>query len=114
LTLDHVTGEVAELEPFNALMSERGAQVEKNLAALEAAWVEGHPGETMSRTTAGRLRHKAWAQDRSDKKPRHGVRPSKPPHEHASSAAAGRPDARPTPAPDTPDVACSPEAAHLR
>ena len=36
LTLDPVTGEVTELEPYNALMSKRGAQVEKNLAELEA------------------------------------------------------------------------------
>ncbi|MDR1998395.1 MAG: relaxase domain-containing protein [Frankiaceae bacterium] len=34
LTLDHVTGEATELEPFNALMSKRGPQVAKNLAAL--------------------------------------------------------------------------------
>jgi hypothetical protein len=31
-----VTGEVAELEPFNAALSKRGAQVERNLATFEA------------------------------------------------------------------------------
>lgn len=45
LTLDPVTGEVIELEPYNALMSKRGAQVERNLAAAEAAWEEAHPGQ---------------------------------------------------------------------
>jgi hypothetical protein len=61
LRLDHITGEVSELEPYNALMSKRGAQVEKNLAELTAKWEAGHPGETMSRKTLGRLTTKARA-----------------------------------------------------
>jgi hypothetical protein len=44
LTLDPVTGEVSELEPFNRLMSKRAAQVERNLTRLEAEWAEAHPG----------------------------------------------------------------------
>ncbi|MCL2316521.1 MAG: AAA family ATPase [Actinomycetia bacterium] len=69
LTLDPETGEVIELEPFNALMSKRGAQVEANVARLVAEWEAGHPGETMSRTTSGRLQAKAWAEGRPSKRP---------------------------------------------
>jgi hypothetical protein len=69
LTLDPTTGEAVELEPFNAVMSKRGAQVEANLARLVQEWERAHPGESMSRTTSGRLRHLAWAQDRPSKKP---------------------------------------------
>src|SRR5699024_9392941 len=37
LTLDPVSGEVVELEPFNALMSKRDEQVRRNLDRLKAA-----------------------------------------------------------------------------
>ena len=69
LTLDPETGEVIELEPYNAWMSKRGAQVEANLTRLTAEWEAGHPGETMSRTTSGRLHAGAWAEGRPSKKP---------------------------------------------
>ena len=69
LTLDPVTGEVTELEPFNALMSKRGAQVRKNLERLEAEWEAAHPGETMGPVVSSRLTAKAWAFERSAKKP---------------------------------------------
>jgi hypothetical protein len=69
LTLDPKTGEVVELEPYNALMSKRGAQVESNLRRLVQEWKVAHPGETMGRKTSGRLCHLAWAQDRPSKKP---------------------------------------------
>ncbi|MCL1900750.1 MAG: AAA family ATPase, partial [Promicromonosporaceae bacterium] len=69
LTLDPTTGEVIELERFNQAMSKRGLQVEANLAVLHAEWEASHPGETMSRTTSGRLHNLAWAQDRPSKKP---------------------------------------------
>ncbi|MDR1186120.1 MAG: AAA family ATPase, partial [Bifidobacteriaceae bacterium] len=69
LTLDPETGEVIELEPFNQVMSKRGAQVEANLQRLVREWEASHPGETMSRTTSGRLQASAWAQDRPAKKP---------------------------------------------
>ncbi|MGO3834108.1 MAG: MobF family relaxase, partial [Microbacteriaceae bacterium] len=64
LTLDPVTGEVTELEPFNALMSKRGAQVRKNLERLEAEWEAAHPGETMGPVVSSRLTAKAWAFER--------------------------------------------------
>ncbi|MGB3376069.1 MAG: MobF family relaxase [Microbacterium sp.] len=69
LTLDPVTGEVTELEPFNALMSKRGAQVRKNLERLEAEWEAAHPGETMGLVVSSRLTAKAWAFERPAKKP---------------------------------------------
>lgn len=69
LTLDPVTGEVTELEPFNALMSKRSAQVEKNLAKLEEAWNETHPGQEPGPTVQARMLAKAWAKDRPQKRP---------------------------------------------
>ncbi len=69
LTLDPVTGEVTELEPFNAVMSKRSEQVGKNLDRLEAEWEAAHPGETMGPVVSSRLRAKAWAHERPAKKP---------------------------------------------
>ncbi|WP_131106539.1 MobF family relaxase [Ornithinimicrobium sufpigmenti] len=69
LTLDPVTGEVAELQPYNAVMSKRGEQVRRNLESLEAAWDQAHPGESMGPVVATRLRAEAWAHERPAKKP---------------------------------------------
>lgn len=69
LTLDPATGEVAELQPYNAVMSKRGAQVGKNLDRLEAEWEKEHPGETIGPVVATRLRAEAWAFERPAKKP---------------------------------------------
>ncbi len=69
LTLDAATGEVVELQPFNALMSKRGAQVGKNLERLEADWEATHPGKSMGPVVATRLRAEAWAHERPAKKP---------------------------------------------
>lgn len=69
LTLDPVTGEVVELEPFNALMSKRGEQVRRNLERLEAEWNAAHPGETMGPVVFSRLTAQAWAHERPAKKP---------------------------------------------
>lgn len=69
LTLDSATGEVVELEPFNALMSKRGEQVRKNLERLEAEWEAAHPGETMGPVVSSRLTAQAWAHERPAKKP---------------------------------------------
>ena len=69
LTLDPATGEVVELQRFNALMSKRGAQVGRNLELLEAEWDQAHPGETMGPVVATRLRAEAWAHERPAKKP---------------------------------------------
>ena len=69
LTLDPVTGEVTELEAFNAVMSKRGAQVDKNLVALKAAWEEAHPGEEPGPVVRARMIAAAWAKDRPQKRP---------------------------------------------
>ncbi|MTE24735.1 MobF family relaxase [Microbacterium sp. ZXX196] len=69
LTLDSATGEVAELEPFNVVMSKRGAQVERNLARFEAEWETGHPGEEPGPVVRARLKAKAWEHERPGKKP---------------------------------------------
>jgi hypothetical protein len=69
LTLDPVTGEVVELQPFNALMSKRGKQVEANLTALEAEWRAANPGESIGPVVAARLHQKAWALGRPAKRP---------------------------------------------
>jgi len=69
LTLNPVTGEVVELEPFNALMSKRGEQVRRNLERLEAEWNAAHPGETMGPVVFSRLTAQAWAHERPAKKP---------------------------------------------
>ncbi|RGE17903.1 TrwC relaxase [Leucobacter sp. wl10] len=69
LTLDPATGEVAELQPYNAVMSKRGEQVGRNLDRLEAEWRATHPGETMGPVVTSRLIAKAWAYERPAKKP---------------------------------------------
>jgi hypothetical protein len=69
LTLDPVTGEVTELEAFNTVMSKRGAQVAKNLAELEAAWEEAHPGQEPGPVVHARMIAAAWAKDRPQKRP---------------------------------------------
>ncbi len=69
LTLDPVTGEVAELEPFNALMSKRAAQVERNLAAFTTEWEEAHPSQEPGPVVRARLHAKAWDHQRPNKKP---------------------------------------------
>jgi len=69
LTLDPVSGEVVELEPFNHAMSKRADQVCRNLERLEDAWQDDHAGEAIGPAVAARLRARAWALDRPAKKP---------------------------------------------
>ncbi len=71
LTLDPVTGEVAELVPFNAVLSKRAEQVARNLAALEARWEAAHPGVEPGRTVRARWQAQAWDHERPHKKPSH-------------------------------------------
>src|SRR5665647_2127819 len=52
LTLDPVTGEVAELRPFNAVMSKRASQVARNLAVFEAQWAAAHCASNTARLRA--------------------------------------------------------------
>jgi hypothetical protein len=69
LTLDPVTGEVTELQPFNAVMSKRANQVARNLAVFEAQWATAHPGEEPGPAVSARLQAKAWDHERPHKKP---------------------------------------------
>ena len=69
LTLDPVTGEAAELEPWNTVMSKRGAQVTRNLSAFEAEWEAAHPGQEPGPVVRSRLLAKAWDHERPSKKP---------------------------------------------
>lgn len=69
LTLDPVSGEVVELEPFNAVMSKRSAQIRRNLDRLEAEWEAAHPGEVLGPVMTARLQGIAWTHQRPGKKP---------------------------------------------
>ncbi len=69
LTLDHVSGEVVELELFNAAMSKRSAQIAGNLRRLEAEWEAAHPGEPIGPVLSSQLQGVAWAHGRPGKKP---------------------------------------------
>ncbi len=69
LTLDPVTGEVAELQPFNAVMSKRAGQVARNLAVIEAQWATAHPGQEPGPAVSARMQAKAWDHERPHKKP---------------------------------------------
>lgn len=69
LTLDPVTGQVAELQPFNTLMSKRGVQVAQSLAQFEALWQEAHPGQEPGPVVMSRLIAMAGDHQRPAKKP---------------------------------------------
>ena len=69
LTLDPVSGEVAELQPFNQVMSKRSAQINRNLQRLEAEWEAAHPGEEPGPVMTARMQGIAWAHQRPGKKP---------------------------------------------
>ncbi len=69
LTLDPVTGEVAELQPYNAVMSKRGEQVARNLARFEAEWRAAHAGQQPGPVVTSRLTAIAWDHERPQKKP---------------------------------------------
>ncbi len=69
LTLNPVSGEVVELEPFNAVMSKRSAQIRRNLDRLEAEWEAAQPGEALGPVMTARLQGIAWTHQRPGKKP---------------------------------------------
>lgn len=69
LTLDPVSGEVSELQPFNGVMSKRSAQIKRNLDRLEAEWETEHPGEALGPVMTARLQGIAWTHQRPGKKP---------------------------------------------
>ncbi|WP_448073592.1 hypothetical protein [Georgenia yuyongxinii] len=69
LTLDPVSGEVSELQSFNAVMSKRAGQVARNLAEFTAQWEATHPGQEPGPVVSARLHAKAWDHQRPNKKP---------------------------------------------
>ena len=69
LTLDPVSGEVVELQPFNGVMSKRSAQIRRNLVRLEAEWETEHPGEALGPIMTAKLQGIAWTHKRPGKKP---------------------------------------------
>lgn len=69
LTLDPVTGEVAELQPFNAVMSKRAEQIARNLALFEKDWRTTHPDEEPGPAALSRLIAMAWDHERPQKRP---------------------------------------------
>lgn len=69
LTLNPASGEVVELEPFNAAMSKRSAQIRRNLDRLETEWEAAHPGEVLGPVMTARLQGIAWTHQRPGKKP---------------------------------------------
>lgn len=69
LTLDPVTGEVAELQPFNAVMSKRAEQVAHNLAQFEKEWRATHADQEPGPAAMSRLIAMAWDHERPHKRP---------------------------------------------
>ena len=69
LTFDPVSGEVAELQPFNGVMSKRAEQVARNLAQFEKEWRTTHPGQEPGAAAMSRLIAMAWDHERPHKKP---------------------------------------------
>lgn len=69
LTLDPVSGEVVELEPFNAVLSKRAAQVTRNLAVFTTQWQAAHSGQEPGPVVRARLQAAAWDHHRPNKKP---------------------------------------------
>ena len=69
LTLDPMSGEVAELEPFNGVMSKRSVQIRRSLDRMVAEWEAEHPDEAPGPTLTARLQDAAWAFQRPSKKP---------------------------------------------
>lgn len=69
LTLDPVSGEVAELGPFNTVMSRRSAQIRRNLQRLETEWEAAHPGGTTGPALTTRMQDAARAFQRPGEKP---------------------------------------------
>lgn len=64
-----MSGEVFELELFNAVMSKRSAQIRRNLDRFEAEWEQAHPCEALGPVMTARLQGIAWTHERPGKKP---------------------------------------------
>lgn len=71
LTFDTATGKVVELSAHAELLSKRRAQVQENIAVIEAEWRTNHPGQEPSPEHRRVFDFKAWAMDRPGKKAMH-------------------------------------------
>lgn len=69
LTFDPVTGEVAELQPFNAVMSKRAEQVARNLTHFEKERRTAHPDQQPGPSAMSRLVAMSWDHERPHKRP---------------------------------------------
>ena len=66
-SFNSVTGEISELAPFVSRFSERTAQIERNVARLEAKWRRENPGREPGPSLRRSWDSRAWAQARPDK-----------------------------------------------
>ncbi len=67
LTLDALTGEVAQLAPFVGAFSARTSQIHRNIDRYEAGWRREHPGEEPGPKLQEIWDRRAWADARPDK-----------------------------------------------
>lgn len=67
LSLDPVSGEVAELAPYTGRFSARAAQISRHIDRYEADWRAAHPGEEPGPTLRQAWDRRAWKQARPDK-----------------------------------------------
>ncbi len=67
LTLDAMTGEVAQLAPYVGAFSARTGQIHRNIDRYEAEWRREHPGEEPGPKLHEIWDRRAWADARPDK-----------------------------------------------
>lgn len=67
-TFDTASGKIVELSAHAQLLSKRRAQVQENVAKIEASWRKDHPGQEPSGDQRRVFDFQAWAQDRPGKK----------------------------------------------
>ena len=67
LTLDSMSGEVAQLAPYVGAFSARTSQIHRNIDRYEAEWRREHPGEDPGPKLQEIWDRRAWADARPDK-----------------------------------------------
>jgi len=67
LTLDAMTGEVAQLAPYIGAFSARTSQIHRNIDRYEAEWRRDHPGKEPGPKLQEIWDRRAWADARPDK-----------------------------------------------
>jgi conjugative relaxase-like TrwC/TraI family protein len=67
LTLDAMTGEIAQLAPFAGAFSARTSQIQRNIDRYEAEWRREHSGEEPGPKLQEIWDRRAWADARPDK-----------------------------------------------